>query len=74
VERVVHITFGTHVALDSVASWVTAVAACGVVRSADVDDRTFIVRVRRAGAMEYLQTLLAEGVKRGVLAWQLAAP
>ncbi len=73
-ERLVAITFGVHVPADDVASWLTALGACGVVRVTAENDRHFVVRVRRSGAMEYLETLLARGEKLGVLAWQAAAP
>ena len=73
-ERLVAITFGSHVSASDVAGWLTAFGACGVVRANPDDERRYLVRVRRSGAMEYLQTLLALGEKLGVLAWQAAAP
>jgi hypothetical protein len=73
-DRLVAITFGNHVSANDVASWLTAFAACGVVRVNPEDDRRYVVRVRRSGAMEYLETLLALGERLGVFAWQMAAP
>ena len=74
VERVVEINFGVHVPLDQVASLVTGFGACGLVRALDDTQRNYAVTVRRAGAMEYLETQLARGVKHGWFAWRLAAP
>lgn len=73
-DRLVAVTFGSHVSASDVASWLTAFKACGVVGENPEDERRYLVRVRRSGAMEYLQTLLALGEKIGVLAWQAAAP
>ena len=73
-DRFVAVTFGSHVSASDVASWLTALRACGVVLVTPENDRRFVVRVRRAGAMEYLETLLALGEKLGVLAWQAVAP
>jgi hypothetical protein len=72
--RLVAVTFGKHVSANDVASWLTAFGACGVVRVNPEDDRRYVVRVRRSGAMEYLETLLALGERLGVFAWQIAAP
>jgi hypothetical protein len=74
VERVVHFTFGIHAPADTVSSWLTAIGACGLVRAIEGSERSYIVTVRRAGAMEYLETLMNEGRRRGVLAWRLPAP
>ena len=74
VERVVEINFGVHVPLDQVASLVTGFGACGLVCALDDTQRNYAVTVRRAGAMEYLETQLARGVKHGWFAWRLAAP
>ena len=74
VERVVEINFGVHVPLDQVASLVTGFGACGLVRALDDTQRNYAVTVRRAGAMEYLETQLGRGVKHGWFAWRLAAP
>ena len=74
VERIVEINFGVHVPLDQVASLVTGFGACGLVRALDDTQRNYAVTVRRAGAMEYLETQLARGVKHGWFAWRLAAP
>ena len=71
-DRFVAVTFGNHVSANDVASWLTALGACGVVRVNPEDDRRYVVRVRRSGAMEYLDTLLALGERLGVLAWQAA--
>ena len=71
--RLIAVTFGIHVSASDVASWLTAFEACGVVRANPEDDRRYVVRVRRSGAMEYLATLLDRGEKLGVLAWQVAA-
>ena len=73
-DRFVAVTFGSHVSANDVASWLTALGACGVVRVNPADDRRYVVRVRRSGAMEYLDTLLALGERLGVLAWQVAIP
>ena len=73
-DRLVAVTFRSHVSANDVASWLTALGACGIVRVNPEDDRRYMVRVRRSGAMEYLETLLALGDKLGVLAWQAAAP
>ena len=73
-ERVVEINFGIRVPLDHVASLVTGFAACGLVRALDDTQRNYTVTVRRAGAMEYLETQLARGEKNGWFAWRLAAP
>jgi hypothetical protein len=74
VERVVHFTFGIHAPADTVSSWLTAIGACGLVRVIEGSERSYIVTVRRAGAMEYLETLMNEGRRRGVLAWRIPAP
>jgi len=74
VERVVEINFGVHVPLDQVASLVTGFGACGLVRALDDTQRNYAVTVRRAGAIEYLETLLARGERHGWLAWRFAAP
>jgi hypothetical protein len=68
-ERHVYVTFGVHVSAESAASWMTAIASCGVLRAADASERSYVVTVRRAGAMEYLETLLRQGQERGVLSW-----
>jgi hypothetical protein len=44
------------------------------VRAVEGSERSYVVRVRRAGTMEYLETLLSEGERREVLARQYAAP
>jgi hypothetical protein len=74
VERVVHFTFGIHAPADTVSSWLTAIGACGIVRAVEGSERSYLVTVRRDGAMEYLETLLSEGRRRGVLAWRAPAP
>ena len=71
---VVHFTFGTHVPADTVASWLSTIGACGIVRAVQGSERSHAVTVRRAGAMEYLETLLSEGERREVLTRQYAAP
>jgi len=71
---VVHFTFGTHVPVDTVASWLNTIGACGIVRVVPGSERSYVVTVRRAGAMEYLETLLREGEGREVLARQHATP
>jgi hypothetical protein len=73
-ERVVEIKFWVHVPLDQVATLVTGFGACGIVRALDDTQRNYAVTVRRDGAMEYLETQLARGVKHGWFAWHLAAP
>jgi hypothetical protein len=70
----VHFTFGTHVPAVTVASWLSTISACGIVRAVPGSERSYVVTVRRAGAMEYLETLLDEGERREVLARQCAAP
>ena len=72
-KRLVKVTFGGHVPVEDVASWLTALGACGMVRAVSENDRHYVVTVRRSGAMEYLETLLARGEKLGVLAWQEVA-
>lgn len=69
-----HFTFGTHVPVDTVANWLTTIGACGIVRAVPGSERSYVVTVRRAGAMEYLETLLSEGERREVLARQYASP
>jgi hypothetical protein len=71
-ERVIEINFGVHVPLDKVATLVTGFEACGLVRALDDTQRNYAVTVRRAGAMEYLETQLARGVKEGWFAWRAA--
>jgi len=73
-ERVVEINFGVHVPLDQVASLVTGFGVCGLVRALDGTQRNYAVTVRRAGAMEYLETQLARGEKHGWFTWRLTAP
>lgn len=73
-QRLVDITFGGHISSADVASWLTALGACGVVRATAADERHYLVTVRRSGAMEYLETLLARGEELGVLAWRTLAP
>jgi len=73
-ERVVEINFGVHVPLDQVASLVTGFGVCGLVRALDGTQRNYAVTVRRAGAMEYLETQLARGEKHGWFNWRLTAP
>src|SRR3979409_2579685 len=70
VERVIEINFGVHVPLDQVTSLVTGFGACGLVRALDDTQRNYAVTVRRAGAMEYLDTLLARGERHGWFAWR----
>jgi hypothetical protein len=43
------------------------------VRAVQGSDRSYVVTVRRAGAMEYLETLLSEGERREILARQHAS-
>jgi len=74
VEPAVRFTFGTHVPEDTVASWLSTIGACGIVRAVEGSERSYVVTVRRAGAMEYLKTLLSEGERRAVLASQYTAP
>ena len=72
VEQVVNVTFAVHVTANDMASWVTAFGACGLVHAES--ERRYVVTVRRAGAMEYLETVLNRGDSLGVLSWQTAAP
>jgi hypothetical protein len=74
VALVVHFTFGTDVPVDTVASWLSTIGACGIVRAVPGSERSYLVTVRRAGAMEYLETLLGEGERREVLTRRHAAP
>jgi len=74
VEPVIRFRFGADVPLDTVASWLSTIGACGIVRAVEGSERSYVITVRRAGAMEYLETLLNEGERRGVLARQDAAP
>ena len=71
---VVRFTFGTHVPADTAASWLSTIGACGIVQPVQGSERSYVVTVRRAGAMEYLVTLLSEAERREVLARQYAAP
>ena len=73
-ERVVHFTFGFHAPAETVSSWLTAIGACGLVHAVEGSERSYLVTVRRDGAMEYLETLLSEGRRRGVLAWRPPVP
>ena len=73
-ERLIAVTFGPHVSAEEIASWVTAFGACGVVRVNPENDRRYVIRVRRSGAMEYLQTLLVRGERLAVFAWQARLP
>jgi hypothetical protein len=68
VEHVVKVTFAIHVGADEMATWLTALGGCGVVR--EEHERQYVVTVRRAGAMEYLQTILTRGESLAVLSWQ----
>lgn len=70
-EHVVNVSFAAHIAADDLASWVTVLGACGIVHTQQ--ERRYVVTVRRSGAMEYLETVLARGVSLGVLSWQTAA-
>lgn len=71
---VVRFTFGTHVPPHTAADWLSTIGACGIVRAVPGSERSYAVTVRRAGAMEYLETLLREGERREVLARQHAVP
>ena len=72
--RVVHVTFGIHVPLDSVASMVTVLSSCGVVRATDDTQRCYIVTVQRPSVMAHLKRRLAQWEKYGFVSWQVAAP
>jgi hypothetical protein len=72
-ERLVNVTFGVHVSPDDIETWLATCRGCGVVRADPEDERRYVVTVRRSGAMEYLEIVLAGGVKLGVLAWHAAA-
>lgn len=74
VASLVHFTFGTHVPAVTVATWLSTISACGIVRAVPGSERSYVVTVRRAGAMEYLETLLAEGKRRAVLASNTLPP
>lgn len=71
---VVQFTFGTHVPAQTVATWLSTIGSCGIVRAVAGSERSYVVTVRRSGAMEYLETLLSEGERREVLARQHASP
>jgi len=73
-ERIVHVTFGAHVPLDSVASMVTGLSSCATVRATDDSQRGYIVTVQRPSAMAHVERRLAEWEKYGFLTWQVAAP
>ena len=72
--RVVHVTFGIHVPLDSVASMVTGFRPCGVVRATDDTQRNYVVTVHRPSVMAHLERRLAQWEKYGFLSWRVAAP
>lgn len=72
-EHVVNITFAPHVGADEMATWLTTLGACGIVRPVEQHDRQYVVTVRRSGAKEYLETILARGESLAVLSWQAAA-
>jgi len=74
VASVVHFTFGTDVPPVTVAGWLSTISACGIVSAVPGSERSYVVTVRRAGAMEYLETLLREGERREVLAGQYVTP
>jgi hypothetical protein len=71
VERLVNVSFAAHVTADDLASWLTVLGACGIVRAQQ--ERRYVVTVRRSGAMEYLETVLARGENLGVLSWRTTA-
>jgi hypothetical protein len=73
-ERIVHVTFGAHVPLESVASMVTGLGACAVVRATDDSQRGYVVTVQRPSAVAHVERRLAEWEKYGFLTWQVAAP
>ena len=73
-ERIVHVTFGVHVPLDRVASMVTALGACAMVRATDDSQRGYVVTVQRPSAMAHIERRLAEWEKYGFISWQVGAP
>jgi hypothetical protein len=73
-ERIVHVTFGAHVPLESVASMVAGLGACAVVRATDDSQRGYVVTVQRPSAVAHVERRLAEWEKYGFLTWQVAAP
>jgi hypothetical protein len=73
-ERIVHVTFGVHVPLDSVARMVTDLGSCAMVRATDASQRGYVVTVQRPSAMAHIERRLAEWEKYGFLSWQVAAP
>ena len=71
-EHIVKVTFAPHVGADEMATWLTTLSACGIVRPEH--ERQYVVTVRRSGAIEYLETVLARGESLAVLSWHVAAP
>lgn len=68
-----HVTFGTHVPLDSVASMVTVLSSCGTVSATDDTQLCYIVTVQRPSVMAHLERRLAQWEKYGFLSWRVAA-
>jgi hypothetical protein len=73
-EKIVHVTFAAHVPLDTVASMVTWLSSCAMVRATDASQRGYVVTVQRPSAMAHLERRLADWEKYGLLSWQGAAP
>jgi hypothetical protein len=73
-EHIVHISFGVHVPLESVASMVSALGACGMIRATDDDQRSHLVTVTSLAKMEYLETQLVKWEQYGFLKYEFAAP
>lgn len=65
--RVVRFTFGTHAPPQTMVTWLQSIGACGIVRAVSGYERTYMVTVRRAGNMGYLEALLRSGERREVL-------
>lgn len=66
------VMFAPHVGADEMATWLTAIGGCGIVRAGE--ERQYVITVRRSGAKEYLDTILTRGESLAVLSWQAAAP
>lgn len=68
------VTFAPHVGADEMATWLATLGACGIVRPVEQHERQYLVTVRRSGAKEYLETVLARGESLAVLGWEATAP
>jgi hypothetical protein len=73
-ERIVRITFGVHVPLDSVGSMVTGLGGNGSVHAVDETQRVYEVKVLREGRLPYLKKQLILWEQHGFLTYEWAAP